>query len=66
MYAEDVKTVNEIGLYFICDGLYPKLKHLIPAYKWTQVETKNNIWSCAVESARKVVERFFCILKKRW
>jgi hypothetical protein len=66
MYAYDGKKVNEIGLYYICDGGYPKFKHLIPPYKWTQVGTKKNIWYSAVESARKDFERFFGILKKRW
>jgi hypothetical protein len=66
MYADDGKKVNEIGLYCICDGGYPKFKHLIPPYKWMQVGTKKNIWSSAVESARKDAERFFGILKKRW
>jgi hypothetical protein len=66
MYVDDGKKVNDIGLYYICDGGYPKFKHLIPLYKWTQVGTKKNRWSSAVESARKDVERFFGILKKRW
>jgi hypothetical protein len=52
-------------VYFIFDGGYPKFKHLIPPYKWTQVGTKKNIRSSAVESARKDIERFFGILKKR-
>jgi hypothetical protein len=65
MYADDGKKMNEIGLYYICDGGYPKFKHLIPPYKWTRVGTKKNIWSNDVESARKDVERFFGILKKR-
>jgi hypothetical protein len=66
MYEDDRKMVNEIGVYFICDDGYPKFKHLIPPYKWTQIGTKKNMWSSAVESARKEVERFFGILKKRW
>jgi hypothetical protein len=66
MYTEDGKMVNEIGLCYICDWGYPHFKHLIPPYKWTQVGTKKNIRSSAVESACKDVERFFGILKKRW
>jgi hypothetical protein len=66
MYADDVMKVNKIGLYYICDGGYPKFKHIIPPYKWTQVGTKKNLWSSAIESARKYVERFFGILKRRW
>jgi hypothetical protein len=50
MYAEDGKKVNEIGLHYTCDGGYPKFKHLIPPKKWTQVGTKKNLWSSAVES----------------
>jgi hypothetical protein len=65
MYADDGKKVNEIGVYYICDGGYPKFKHLIQLSKWTQVGTKKNLWYSAVESARKDVERFFGILKKR-
>jgi hypothetical protein len=34
MYADDGKTVNEIGVSFICDGGYTQYKHLIPPYKW--------------------------------
>jgi hypothetical protein len=52
MYADDGKKVNEIGLYYICDGGYPKFKHLIPPYKWTQVGTKKNMWSSDVESVK--------------
>jgi hypothetical protein len=66
MYADDGKKVNEIGVYYIVDGGYPKFKHLTPPYKWTQVGTKKNIWSSAAEYAHKDVESFFSIFKKRW
>jgi hypothetical protein len=65
IYADDGKKVNAIGLYYICDGGYPNFKHLIPSYKWTQVDTKKDLWASAIESVRKDVERFFGILKKR-
>jgi hypothetical protein len=51
-------------MYYISDGGYPKMKYLIPPFKWTQVGTKKNIWSENVESTRNDVERCFGILKK--
>jgi hypothetical protein len=41
---------THIGMYYISDGGYPKMKYLIPPFKWTQVGTKKNIWSENVES----------------
>jgi hypothetical protein len=55
---------THIGMYYISDGSYPKMKYLIPPFKWTQVGTKNNIWSENVERTRTDVERFFGLLKK--
>jgi hypothetical protein len=37
MYKDHDTTVIELGLYFICDGGYPKMKCLIPPFKWCEV-----------------------------
>jgi hypothetical protein len=66
LWHDHTSKYTHIGMYYISDGGYPKMKYLIPPFKWTQVGTKKNIWSENVESTRKDVERCFGILKKRF
>jgi hypothetical protein len=66
LWKDHTSKYTHIGMYYISDGGYPKMKYFIPPFKWTQVGTKKNIWSANVESTRKDVERCFGILKKRF
>jgi hypothetical protein len=61
-----INTINIYGYYYICDGGYPKLKFLVCPFKWPQSGTDMELWSGAVESARKDIEWCFCSMKKRW
>jgi hypothetical protein len=64
LWKDHTYKLTHIGMYYISDGGYPNMNYLIPPFKWTQVGTKQNIWSEKVESIRKDVERCFGILKK--
>jgi hypothetical protein len=66
MWKDQDTKIMVIGLYYIADGGYPKLKYLIPPFKCTQIGTKENIWSDTAESTRKDVERYFGIFTKIW
>jgi hypothetical protein len=66
LWKDHTSKYTHIGMYYISDGGYPKMKYLIPPVKWTQVGTKKDIWSENIESTRKDVERCFGILKKRF
>jgi hypothetical protein len=59
LFDEDGNELCEIGYYYLCDSGYTKFKQLIPPFKWYEVGTPHNVWSEAVESEQKDVERIF-------
>jgi hypothetical protein len=58
LWKDHTSKLSQIGMYYISNGSYPKMKYLIPPFKWTQVGTKKKIWSENIESTRKDVERY--------
>jgi hypothetical protein len=64
LWKDHISKLTHIGMYYISDGGYPKMKYLIPPFKWIQVGPKKNIWSENIESTGNNVELCFGILKK--
>jgi hypothetical protein len=54
------------GYYYLCDGRFPKLKHLICPFKWSSVGSDRQNWSSHLESTRKDIERTFGSIKQRF
>jgi hypothetical protein len=46
--------------YFLCDGIYPKVKHLVNSMVGDT--SKEKLFACQQEAVRKAVERVFAVL----
>ena len=60
-------TIDDIVLkwfYFLCDGIYPKVEHLVNSMVGDIVKKK--LFSCQQEAVRKAVERVFAVLFSRF
>jgi hypothetical protein len=56
---KDGESIAIYGVYYICEGGYPKFKFLVCPFKWPQAGSDMAYWSESLEATRKDIERCF-------